>query len=320
MKPPPASAARSAPVLVPDHAAATIAAARRVLVTGLVGATAGEARAAADLAERLGAAFDPGSPETSRVLGPTIARIGGVTAVPDELRDRADLVVLWFWNGDRGHAAFLERFVAPPPRAGSRTTLAVGPHDVPVAGTSHHHLAVPATAAVDTARIVEALVAGFAIDGHANGDATSAARDVVEAVARSACVAIVSDWSGDTLGLGPWSTASLVRRLSHGRPAFEVPLGERDDAAIAVAAWRYGAAGAIEVADRAGGRFLPAEGDAVRLIERREADCVIVVGDATPEVTAAIARAGDAIAVVRLATSTDLGSLAAAPAARGASR
>jgi formylmethanofuran dehydrogenase subunit B len=301
MTPPPASAARSAPVLLPDRAAATIGAARRVLVTGLVGATADLCRAACDLAERFGAAFDPGAPETARVLGPTLARIGGVTAVPEELRDRADLVVLWFWSGARDHSAFLERFVVPPPHAGSRTTLAVGPHDVRTAGTTHRHLAVPASAAIDTARIVEALDAGLAIDGHADTAAVTAARALAEAVQKSACVAIVSDWSDDALGLGPWSTAALVRRLARGRPAFEVPLGERDDAAIAVAAWRYGAAGAIEVADRTGGRFLPAEGDAVRLIERRDVDCVIVVGDATPEVTAALARAGDAIAVVRVA-------------------
>jgi formylmethanofuran dehydrogenase subunit B len=316
MTPSPASVARSTPSLGSDHAAA-IRAAHRVLVTGLVGATADLARAACDLAERLGAAFDPGTAETSRMLGPTLARIGGVTAVPEELRDRADLVVFWFWSDRREHAAFLERFVVPPPRAGRRTTLAVGPRDVPMSGTTHRHLAVPASAAIDAARIVEALDAGLALDGHADTDAIGAARAVSDAVGRSTCVAIVSDWSDDALGLGPWSTASLVRRLARTRPAFEVPLGERDDAAVAVASWRYGAAGAIEVADRAGGRFLPAEGDAVRLIDRREVDCVIVVGDATPEVTAAITLAGDAIAVVRVATPREFDSLALVPATGG---
>lgn len=319
MTPSPASAARSTPSFGPDHAAA-IRGACRVLVTGLVGATADLARAACDLAERLGAAFDPGSAETARVLGPTLARIGGVTAVPEELRDRADLVVFWFWNDRPERTAFLERFVAPPPRTGRRTTLAVGPHDVPVFGTTHRHLAVPASAAIDAARIVEALDAGLTLDDHADDDAIGAARAVSDAVGRSTCVAIVSDWSDDALGLGPWSTASLVRRLARARPAFEVPLGERDDAAVAVASWRYGAAGAIEVADRAGGRFLPAEGDAVRLIDRREVDCVIVVGDATPEVTASIARAGDAITVVHAADSAELDSLALVPAAGGAPR
>jgi len=43
-----------------------------------------------------------------------------------------------------------------------------------------------------------------------------------------------------------------------------------------------------------------AEADAVRLIDRREVDCVIVVGAATTEVAAALARAADEVVVVRL--------------------
>jgi thiamine monophosphate synthase len=70
---------------------------------------------------------------------------------------------------------------------------------------------------------------------------------------------------------------------------------------MAVCTWRYGAAGAIEVADRRGGRFRPAEGDAVRLISRHEIDCVVVIGSPTAEVAQAIERAGTGIAVVRIA-------------------
>ena len=286
-----------------DHAASTIAAARRVLVTGLVGAAVADAVAACDLAEALAAAFDPGAPETARVTGPTVARIGGVTAVPAELRDRADLVVFWFCDPRRADATFLDRFVAPAlPGPRGRRTIAVGPHDVAGDGAAHRHVALPGEAAIDAARLVEAAATGIDLETlAADGPLRSAADAVAAAVAAASCVAVVTDWAADPTGLGPWSTASLVRRLAGRRPAFEVPLGERDDAAVAVGTWRYGAAGAIEVADRAGGRFLPAEGDAVRLVDRREVDCVVVVGTPTPEVNAALARAGDAIAVVRLA-------------------
>jgi predicted MFS family arabinose efflux permease len=51
---------------------------------------------------------------------------------------------------------------------------------------------------------------------------------VAAAVAAASCVAVVTDWAADPTGLGPWSTASLVRRLAGRRPAFEVPLAERD--------------------------------------------------------------------------------------------
>jgi formylmethanofuran dehydrogenase subunit B len=102
------------------------------------------------------------------------------------------------------------------------------------------------------------------------------------------------------------------------KPAFEVPLGDRDDDAVAVCTWRYGAAGAIDRADRGGGRFRAAEGDAVRLIDRGEVDCVVVVGEPTAHVAAAIARAAG-LSVVRLpADEAALRPLAARVAAAGA--
>ena len=96
-----------------------------------------------------------------------------------------------------------------------------------------------------------------------------------------------------------------MRTIAHVKPAFELPLGERDDAALAVCTWRYGAAGAIARADRAGGRFLPAEADAERLIARREVDCVVVVGEATSAVEVAVAQSGVDLTVVRLAADAD---------------
>jgi len=282
-----------------DRAAATLAAARRVLVAGLVGSPAEVAVAACDVAEAVGAAVDPGSPETSRTIGPLVARIGAVTAAVGELRDRADLVVFWFCD-PRAVVADLTQACAAAGGA-ARRTVAVGPHDVAVPGADHRHLAIAADAAVDLARHVEALIRATPIDESAADPHTLAvARDLASAAAAATTVALVTDWRDDALGLAAWSTVSLVRTLAHRRPAFEIPLGERADAAIDVCAWRFGAAGAIERAERTGGRFLPAEADAVRLIDRREVDCVAVVGAATPEVEAALARAAGALLVVRL--------------------
>lgn len=292
-----------------DRAAGALAAARRVLVAGLVGAPPEVVAAACDVAEAVGAAVDPGSPETSRTIGPLIARIGSLTAAAGELRDRADLVVLWFCEP----AAMVAALPGTTFSNAARRTVAVGPRDVAAPVTEHRHLTIAADAAVDLARLVEAVVRDVAIDeSAADPHAVAVARDLAAAVVAATTVAIVTDWRHDCLGLEAWSTASLVRALAHRTPAFEVPLGERDDAAIDVCTWRFGAAGAIARADRDGSRFLPAETDAVRLVDRREVDCVLVVGAATAEVEAALTRAGGDVTVVRLpADAALLGQLAA---------
>jgi len=283
------------------RAAAALVAARRPLVTGLVNADANVAVAACDLAEAAGAAVDPGSPETARVAGPMLARIGSVTAAPAELRDRADLVLVWFCDPEQAMPGFTAGFLAPSTLAAlaaPRHTIVVGPRAEPPPAPARH-LDLPAAAAIDTARLVEALIRGLPRGDAADPAVASAADELAAAIAAATCVGIVTDWSADPIGLAAWSTAGLVRALAHARPAFEVPLGDRDDAAVAVCTWRYGAAGAIERADRDGGRLSAAEGDAVRLIDRGEVDCVVVVGEPTADVAAALERTVG-LAVVRI--------------------
>jgi formylmethanofuran dehydrogenase subunit B len=299
------------------RAVAALAAARRTLVTGLVNAAATVAVAACDLAEAAGAAVDPGSPETARVAGPILARIGGVTAAPAELRDRADLVLVWFCDPERAAPGFTARFLAPPTQAAPRQTIVVGPRAEPPPAPARL-LDLPAAAAVDTARLVEAIVRGLPRGDAADHAVAAAADELAAAIAAATCVGIVTDWSADRIGLAAWSTAALVRALAHVKPAFEVPLGDRDDDAVAVCTWRYGAAGAIDRADRGGGRFRAAEDDAVRLIDRGEVDCVVVVGEPTAAVAAALERAAG-LAVVRLpADEVALRSLVSQVAAAGA--
>lgn len=280
------------------RAAAALVAARRPLVTGLVNAPATVVLSACDLAEAAGAAVDPGSPETARVAGPILARIGGVTAAPAELRDRADLVLVWFCDPERAVPGFTAGFLAAPTQAAPRQMIVVGPRTEPPPAPARH-LDLPAAAAVDAARLVEAVVRGRPRGDAAEPAVAAAADELAAAIASATCVGIVTDWSADRIGLAAWSTAALVRALAHTKPAFEVPLGDRDDDAVAVCTWRYGAAGAIDRADRGGGRFRAAEDDAVRLIDRGEVDCVVVVGEPTAAVAVALDRAAG-LAVVRL--------------------
>lgn len=289
-----------------DSAAAALVGARRVLVTGLADTTLEAIVAACDLAEAVGAAVDAGGADGSRLTGPTIARIGEVTADWEDLRDRADLVIFWFCDPTATHPRFLERFVSPGHAGASpRRTIAVGPEAVLPKGTVHHHLPLPADMQVEAARILQARLLERPL-GTVDEATSTACDEITAAIAAAECVAVVTRHDGDMLGLAPWATAAVVRTIAHRKPAFQVPLvggirgGTNEKAAAAVCGWRYGAAAAIARADRGGGDFRPAECDARRLIDRGEVDCVVIVGRATPAVEASVAAQADGLLVVRI--------------------
>ena len=293
-----------------EEPAAALGAARRVLVTGFAAAAVESAALACDLAEARGAAVDPGAIDCGQIAGPTIARIGAVTADAGELRDRADLVVFWFCPPAQA-AAFRAAYVTPAIVTGrTRRVLAVGP----TAAAPEGHVAVPRDDAFDLARLLHAAAAGIACPAPA---ALAAACDTLRtALDAAGCVAFVT-CHDDPTGLEPWSLGGLVRAIAHRTPAFEVPL-MGGGAGAAVCTWRYGAAGAIAAADRGGGAFQPAEADARRLIERGEVDCAVILGQVPAAVEAAIAARGDAITVIRADEHALPRLLAAVRAARAA--
>ncbi len=263
-------------------------------MTGLHGVSADVVVAACNLAEAIGAAIDAGDAEMARPAGPTIARAGEVTADREELRDRADLAIFWFCDPQVVDATFIERFVTPPL---ARRTLAVGPTAVAHADV---HVSLPRDAAVDAARVVQHLLhhGMSAADGE---PLLTPCATIAEAIDQATCVAVVTDHATDPLGLEPWSLVHLVRTIAHQRPAFEIPLANIDSKPAAnVLTWRYGAAGAIAKADRAGGPFLPGEAAAVRFIERGEVDCVVVVGRLTPAVAEALKARASTVSVITL--------------------
>jgi len=288
------------------RAVADMAAARRVLFTGLTDATIDAIVAACDLAENRGAAIDAGLPEAAATAGPVIARVGRVTADYDDLRDRSDLVVFWFCDPGTTHPRFVERFVTPPVAGGIRRTIAVGPAAVLPAGPSHLHVPLPDAAALAAARALGGLWKGGT--AAVQTELTASLEPIHRALAAAGCAGIVTGFREDPTGLLSWAVAALVRDLAAAKPAFEVPLdrgvGGGADAAgvVAVCTWRYGAGGGIARADRAGAAFRPAEADALRLISRGEVDCVVAVGGLPPEIEAAIAERADELTLVRVST------------------
>jgi formylmethanofuran dehydrogenase subunit B len=284
-----------------DAAASLLSAARRVLVTGFVDLPLDAVAAACDVAEAVGAAVDAGHPESARPAGPTIARVGEVTADREEVRDRSDLVVFWFCDPEAIEPGFIAGFVAAPlPSGRERRTIAIGPSSLLPVATSHGHLPLDRASAVDAARAIQhMLLGGEPLD--LSGPLAAACRGLHAAIDRADCVAFITADSADEVGLEAWSMVRLVRTISHRKPAFEIPLGDRGTAGFrSCCTWRYGAAGAIAGADRAGAEFLPAEASACRLIERGEVDCVLVVGRAVAAVEKAIADRGERLAVVRV--------------------
>lgn len=293
--------------------ATALIAARRVLVTGFADASVETATLACDLAEELAAAVDPGDDDCGRITGPTIARIGAVTAECGELRDRADLVLLWFCDPDAFDPTFAATWLAPPTAAGRpRRVIAVGPHR---AAAGQDHVAVDPAVAFDLARLLHAAVIGTQVPVPSEPLAAASAA-LHAALADATCVAIVTGHA-DPIGLEPWSLVGLVRALAHQKPAFEVPLADSGPGA-AVCTWRYGAAGAIARADRAGAVVLPAECDALRLVTRGEVDGIVVVGPLPAAVEEAIADRADALTVVRADAASLPTLLVAVRAARGA--
>ena len=305
------------------QAADWLSVSRRVLVTGLAGATLEAIGQACDLAELLGAAIDAGAAESAITAGPTVARVGAVTAGWEELRDRADLVLLWFCDPTLSHPRFSELFLLPQGSNFTRRTIAVGPDSVLGLCPTHRHCPLPSGMAVAAARALQArLTRPNAQPIPADPLSHAASMTVcvsllVEAITAAKCVVIVTGGctgsdlekghSVDPLGLKPWSVGHLVRAMAHVKQAFEIPLGPgiwasgaNAAGAAAICTWRYGAAGAIARADALGSEFLPAEADAARLITRGEVDCVLAVGPLEKALEAAIAGRRESISVVRV--------------------
>jgi formylmethanofuran dehydrogenase subunit B len=297
-----------------QSAARLLRAGRRVLVTGLADCTLEAIALACDVAEALGAAIDAGAADAASPLGPVVARAGGITADPGDLRDRADLVIAWFCDpgtlpAGSDRPSFGATWLEPPlPGERPRRLVAVGPEPW-AAGC--RHLPVPAEAAVDAARLLHALLLGHEVppENAAAAAVADACGELTAAIRLATCVGVLTSRSGesDPLGLADWAVRLVVRQIAHERPAFMVPLPPvpgggfaNAAAADAVLTWRYGAAGAIARADRWGGDFRPAECSAAALIARGEVDRVLAVGRLSAEIEAAIAARAADLAVVRI--------------------
>jgi formylmethanofuran dehydrogenase subunit B len=256
-----------------DAAAAILRRARAPLVYGL-GQTSCEAqRRAVALAEAAGAVIDPADAGAGILA---YQAIGSSTATFGEIRDRAELVVVWRADPAVTHPRLLGRLGLDRAARGSRTLVVIDARRTATADEAD------AFVELDAAHDFEALWALRALVGRAPLD-----RDRLEQLPLDGLDGLAERLLGAHHAalihgavdeLGALALSLLVRDLARGRHA--VTLGLRADGnargADDVLAWQTGFPAAVSFA-RGHPRANPGELSAAALLERGEVDAALVV-------------------------------------------
>ncbi len=300
-----------------DAAAAILAGARAPLVYGL-GETSIEAqRAAVALADTLGAMIDPAGPLLDGAAGRAFSARGASTAMLGDIRDRAEVVVLWRADPATTHPRLLERLRLP---AEGRTLVVVDAERTATAEQADVFLALPEDRDVEALGVLRAVIReepfsgdppvagledlGARLRGCANGAVLHHVRHHVAALALSA----------------------LVRDLDTGTHIVTAVLRHQGNAAGAedVLAWQTGYPSAVSLAT-GHPEASPGEWSATAILARGDADAALVVGsDPLEHLPAAAADALRAIPVVtidaRATTTAEAARVAFTTAAAGVHR
>jgi formylmethanofuran dehydrogenase subunit B len=273
-----------------DAAAAILTRARAPLVYGL-GQTSCEAqRRAVGLAEAIGAVVDPAGGGAAALAYQTI---GSSTATFGEIRDRAELVVVWRADPMETNPRLLERLRLERATRGPRALVVVDAQRTATAEAADAFIELDAPDDFEALWALRALVTSAPLDHDRAGalralraPATSAPLDhdragalplddLAERLLGARHVALIY---GAVDQLGALALFSLVRDLSRDRHA--VTLGLRGDGnargAEDVLAWQTGYPAAVSFA-RGYPRANPGELDAVGLLERGEVDAALVI-------------------------------------------
>jgi formylmethanofuran dehydrogenase subunit B len=284
-----------------DAAAAVLREARAPLVYGLGRTTCEAQRAAVALAEAVGAVIDPAGPQLDGASGLAFQARGASTATLGEVRDRAEIVVIWRADPVTTHPRLFERLGLP---AQGRELVVVDERRTATAEV--------ADTFVEVSDEVEALVRLRASD------------DGLAARLRAAANVAVLHHVQDRVAAH--ELHALVRELCHDTHAVAMTLRHEANAAGAedVLAWQTGYPSAVSFA-RGHPRADPGVLTAAAVLERGDADAALVVGsDPLSHLPAAAVerlRAIPLISVDPCATATaDAARVAIATAAAGVHR
>ena len=243
-----------------DAAAVILSEARAPLVYGL-GQTSCEAqRRAVALAEAIGAVVDPAGAGATHAA---YQAIGSSTATFGEIRDRAELVVIWRADPVRTHPRLLERLRLDP-----AAVVVVDATRTATAEQAGEFVELEASRDFEALWALRALVTGAPLER----SGAPALDDLAKRLLGVRHVAFVHDALDELVAL---ALLSLVRDLSHDRHA--VTLGLRADGnargAEDVLAWQTGFPAAVSFA-----RGFPRGGPrAAALLGRGEVDAALIV-------------------------------------------
>jgi formylmethanofuran dehydrogenase subunit B len=250
-----------------DAAAAILRQARAPLVYGL-GQTSCEAqRRAVALADAIGAVVDPASGGTA---GEAYQAIGASTATFGEIRDRAELVVLWRADPAVTHPRLLGRLRLDRAARGSRAVVVVDALRTATAEQADAFIELDPAHDFEALWSLRALAGGARLDREPEG-----LDDLAQRLLGARHVALIH---GALDELGALALTSLVRDLSRDRHAVTLALRSDGNARGAedVLAWQTGFPAAVSFA-RGHPRAGPGELSAAALLERGEVDAALVV-------------------------------------------
>ena len=250
-----------------DQAAAILAQARTPLVYGLGQTTCESQRTAVALAEAIGAVIDPAGPLLDGASGLAFQARGASTATLGDVRDRADVVVVWRADPVTTHPRLFERLRLPHARC---KLVVVDERRTATAAEADSFVELPADCDVEALWTLRALIQMAPVASELSLDDLAARlRDC-----RSAAILHHVRGHVEALGLN-----ALVRDLCRVTHAVAVTLRREANAAGAedVLAWQTGYPSAVSFA--AGHpRANPGELSAAAMLERGEADAALVVG------------------------------------------
>jgi formylmethanofuran dehydrogenase subunit B len=251
-----------------DAAAAILRQARAPLVYGFGQASIEAQRRAVGLAEAIGAIVDPVG---GGGAGLAYQAIGSSTATFGEIRDRAELVVVWRADPAVTNPRLVERL-----RVGSRQLVVVDGERTATAQEADAFVALDAARDFEALWALRALVGDAPLDRDRAGDLPLAALD--ELAERLRGVGHVAVLHGALDELGALALFSLVRDLSRDRHAVTLALRGDGNARGAedVLAWQTGFPAAVSFA-RGYPRASPGELSAAALLERGEVDAALVI-------------------------------------------
>lgn len=270
-----------------EAAAGILAAARLPLIYGLVEASGEAQAAAAELGDLLGATLDTATSASQIPWLTAFQRRGVRAATLGEVKNRADLLVLWQVAPEDSHPRFFDRFVRPQGLyvSGQRRIIALGEGGAVMSGEAQQTLRIPDGRALEALWALRAIVQGRPLGADAEQSlGLPQARLEGWAGELTTCrygvwVYDADRWPGPNGVAQAQAALALVEALNERVPFAALGLRGRGNPVGAenVVTSRAGYPFSVNFA-RGYPRFGPRESAAAEVLARGEADAVLIVG------------------------------------------